>query len=283
MEFVLDETAARAAFSQPDNDGAFNGKLGDYLHILSARRPVILFAFPPKAAGTFLRTAAVIATCGQLRRINHAQGGRDTQPYLPFFIAYYLGMFGELPLVAHAHMLALGANRHFIHTLDLKPIAMLRAIPDMLASYWDMLEVDPDARASGLNNHIPERFPAMTRGQKADFLVDMLGPWYASYYAGWLEFAKAEPERVLFLQYTDFLEAPGAVLASALSHAGTPRSDAVCEGAVRATWQERALHRFNRGELHRGARYFERRHFDALARMLSYYSIPPAYQEELLG
>ena len=52
-----------------------------------------------RAAGTFLRTAAVAAIDGQLIRVVHAQGGRDGQPYLPLFIAYYLGGMGSRPLV----------------------------------------------------------------------------------------------------------------------------------------------------------------------------------------
>src|ERR1700722_10242329 len=181
----FDEAAIRAAFAQPDNDGSFAGAFGAYLEELSKRRPAVIFAFPPKAAGTFLRTAAIAAIDGQLIRGVHAQGGRDGQPYLPLFISYYLGGMGSRPLVTHLHMQALPANRRFIEALDLRPIVMLRSIPDMLASYWDMLESEETALRDGLNCLFPANFPTLSRERKADFLVDILAPWYASYYATW--------------------------------------------------------------------------------------------------
>jgi len=283
MTFAPDEMAIGAAFSQPESDGTFSGKFADYLRHIAGRRRIVMFAFPPKAAGTFLRSAAIVAVDGQLRRVVHAQGGRDAQPYLPMFIAYYLGGLGEAPLVTHVHMQALPANRNFIEVLDLKPIAMLRSIPDMLASYWDMLEQDETARREGLNCSIPEFFPSMPRTDKADFLIDILGPWYAGYFATWLDYAAQAPERVLLLHYSEFVRAPAATLARCLTHAGIPQTDVLCRSAVDEIWEERAQFRFNHGEERRGRAYFSWRHFDRLARMLSYYPIEPEQQAELLG
>jgi hypothetical protein len=283
MAFAFDERAIGAAFSQPDNDGTFSGEFGTYLRAIAGRRPIVMFAFPPKAAGTFLRSAAIAAVDGQLRRVVHAQGGRDGQPYLPMFIAYYLGGLGDAPLVTHVHMQALPANRHFIEALDLKPIVMLRSIPDMLASYWDMLEADETARRDGLNCSIPDFFPAMSRGDKADFLVDMLGPWYAGYFATWLDYAEQDPARVLLLHFHDFVREPMRALERALRHSGLPQPEIICREAIDEIWRERAIFRFNRGEERRGRSYFSWRHFDRLARMLSYYPITPECQAELLS
>ncbi len=94
-------------------------------------------------------------------------------------------------------MQALTANQKFIEAFDLKPVIMLRPIPDMLASYCDMLEHDPAALAEGLNGRIPPAFTAWDRARKTDFLIDMLGPWYASYFATWLNYAAQAPRRVL--------------------------------------------------------------------------------------
>lgn len=283
MSFAPDEMAIGAAFSQPDNDGTFSGEFGTYLRQIAGLRPIVMFAFPPKAAGTFLRSAAIAAVDGQLRRVVHAQGGRDAQPYLPLFIAYYLGALGEAPLVTHVHMQALPANRHFIEALDLKPIVMLRSIPDMLASYWDMLDQDESARRDGLNCSIPPVFPSMTRSDKADFLIDILGPWYAGYFATWLDYAVQAPERVLVLHFSEFVRGPAATLGRCLTYAGVPQTDILCRSAVDEIWEERMQFRFNRGEERRGRNYFSWRHFDRLARMLSYYPIAPEQQAELLG
>ncbi len=278
----LNESAINAAFAQPNNDGTFPDAFRSYLQALAALRPSVILAFPPKAAGTFLRTAAVVATGGQLVRIVHAQGGRDAQPYLPVFLSYYLGVLGDAPLVSHVHMQALSANRHFFEALDLKPVIMLRSISDMLVSYRDMLESDPTALSNGLNCAIPAGFGDRDDHAKNDFLIDVMGPWYAGYYATWLEFARDDPDRVCVLNYRDFLEDPTATLERLLTHCELPRSRADCEAAIAETWHERAEHRFNRGETGRGMRTFSVRQIDRLSRMLSYYSLTEERFETLI-
>lgn len=283
MRLALDDRAVRAAFSQPNEDGGFDGALGGYLHKLASRKHIVLLVFPPKAAGTFLRSAAIKAIDGQLHRIVHAQGGRDAQLYLPALIAYYAGAFGKAPLVTHVHMQALSANCRLLEALDLKPVIMLRSIPDMLASYWDMLETDANARLEGLNCLIPPLFPSMSRNDKAAFLIDVLGPWYANYFATWLEYAKQAPERVLLLRYTDFVREPAETLSCVLAHSGVARSLERCQYAVDLIWNERSKFRFNKGDAGRGQEYFALDHVERLARMLSYYPISQDLQTELLA
>jgi len=272
-----------AAFAQPKEDGGFDSNLGGYLHKLASRKPTVLLAFPPKAAGTFLRSAAIKAIDGQLHRIVHAQGGRDAQLYLPALIAYYAGAFGKAPLVTHVHMQALSANCRFLEALDLKPVVMLRSIPDMLASYWDMLETDAKARLEGLNCLIPPLFPSMPRNDKAGFLIDVLGPWYASYFATWLDYAKQAPERVLLLRYADFVREPAEMLSRVLAHSGVAKPPDRCQYAVDLIWNERGKFRFNKGTAGRGREYFTPDHVDRLARTLSYYPISQDLQTELLA
>jgi hypothetical protein len=281
MTTGLDPTAIIAAFAQPDNDGSFAGAFGKYLAELGQRRPALIFAFPPKAAGTFLRTAAIVAVDGQLIRIVHAQGGRDAQPYLPLLITYYTGGMGEKTLVTHVHMQALLANRRLLEALDLKPVTMLRSIPDMLVSYWDMLETDDTALADGLNCHFPANFRSLSRPQKADFLVDVLAPWYVGYYATWLAYAEASPQRVCVLDYEGFLRSPDVTLETALAHAGLPRPRAICRAAVDEVWREKALFRFNRGQAARGRQYFSVQQIARIRRMLSHYPIAGRVAERL--
>jgi hypothetical protein len=279
----LDPTAITAAFAQPDNDGSFAGAFGDYLAELGSRRPALIFAFPPKAAGTFLRTAAIVAVDGQLIRIVHAQGGRDAQPYLPLLISYYAGGMGEKTLVTHVHMQALQANRRLLEAFDLKPVTMLRSIPDMLASYWDMLETDDTALADGLNCHFPANFRSLPHGQKAELLVDVLAPWYVGYYATWIAYAEESPRRVCVLDYDDFLQAPDITLETALMHARLPRTRAICRAAIDEVWQEKDQFRFNRGEAARGGDYFSAQQIARIRRMLSHYPVPDRVAERLVA
>src|ERR1700722_11016750 len=203
MPVLFDPEATSAAFSQPNHDGSFPPDFGAYLNELGQTRPSIVLAFAPKAAGTYLRSAAIAAVGGKVVRAVHAQGGRDASFYLPTFLLYYAGGFPSLPLVTHVHMQALPANRHFMDTLGLKPVIMIRAIPDMLASYGDMLERDPHSPDNWLSFRLPPHYLELSPEAKGDFLVDMAGPWYASYFATWMEYAAEEPERVLTLEYVN--------------------------------------------------------------------------------
>jgi hypothetical protein len=283
MSMGFDSDAINAAFSQPDYDGRFSGAFADYLRALGTRRPVLLFAFAPKAAGTFLRSAAIEAVGGQLVRVVHAQGGRDAQPYLPIFIAYYQGGLCEGPLVAHLHMQALPANRHFLEALGIRPIIMLRPIPDMLASYWDMLAASEEARAEGLNCPIPAEFPEFGKGEKADFMIDMIAPWYVGYFATWLDFARERPEDVCVLNYAEFTADPAAVLQRALSHADLPRSRDACQAALDLAWKDRGNLRFNKGAAGRGRTYFSPAHIARLSRMLRYHPVLDGWHDALIG
>ena len=254
----------------PRTDGAFDGDALAYLRGAGARRPLLLLAFAPKAAGTFLREAAIRAVGGQLVRLVQAQGGRDAQLYLPSVLLYLLDQEAPAP-VAHVHMQALAANRHFIAALGLRPVIMLRDLADMLASFLDMLEQDPAARAEGLNCQVPRDFLARARAERLDFMIDVIAPWYASYFATWKDFADADQDRLCVLDFNAFLADPAESLWSALAHADFVVSHGECEAALASVWQERGHYRFNQGAAGRGRHTFTPEHLERLARLLSYY------------
>ncbi len=281
--FLDEHEAIDAIYTPPEADGRFDAETAQVLRRLSGRRRTVILAFAPKAAGTFFRSAAVTAADGQLVRTVHAQGERDAQLYLPTFLAYYLGRVTSDTLVTHVHMQAFTANRHVIEALDLKPIVMMRSIPDMLASYWDMLANEPEARLEGLNCRIPRAYAEMTRERQADFLIDILGPWYASYFATWLAYAEDSPGRVCVLHYDAFVADPAAALRTALAHSGMERSAKVCRGAIAENWEDRGAMRFNKGVSGRGHEYFSQAQIGRLERMLAYYDLPAARREVLVA
>jgi hypothetical protein len=282
MSLHLDERMARAAFSSPNCDGSFTPDFAAYLNDLGATRASIVLAFAPKAAGTFLRAAAATAVGGAFVRTVHAQGGRDASFYLPTFLLYYVGGFPAQPLVTHVHMQALPANRHFIDALGLRPVIMMRAIPDMLVSYADMLDRDPHSPDNWLNIRLPQNYAALSPAKKNDFLIDMIGPWYASYFATWLEYAAENPGRVCILDYDRFAGEPVAALETLLAHAGLARSREICQAALDAVWEERAEFRFNKGVSGRGLTRFTREQIARLGRQLDFYPNLAAVRDRLI-
>ena len=282
MALHLDERLANAAFSSPNCDGSFTPDFAEYLNGLGATRPSIVLAFAPKAAGTFLRSAATVAVSGAFVRTVHAQGGRDANFYLPTFLLYYVGNYPARPLVTHVHMQALPANRHFMDALDLKPVIMVRAIPDMLASYADMLDADPNSPDNWLNIRLPQNYAALPLAAQNDFLIDMVGPWYASYFATWLEYAAETPGRVCILDYDRFVAEPVAALEALLAHAGLARPRETCQAALDAVWEDRADFRFNKGVSGRGPARFTREQIARLERQLDFYPNLAAVRDRLI-
>lgn len=282
MAAVIDNKAIQAIFAQPRSDGSFEGPVLQYLRSIGERRPLLLLAFAPKAAGTYFRQAAIFATNGQLIRISHAQGGRDGRLYLPTVLTCCLDDESAAN-VTHIHMQALAANKHFIQTFGLKPIIMIRNIPDMLASFVDMLESDPTGRAEGLNCQVPDNFLDFDRAQKLDFVMDVIAPWYVSYFATWKTFVDEAPEAICVLRYRKFLSHPADTLHGALTHAGFAVAHSKCEEAMARAWKQRQMYRFNKGERGRGKTYFSPAHLAALSRMLSYYPQLASWQQELIG
>ncbi len=238
---------------------------------------------PGKAAGTFFRSALIKAINGQLVRVVHAQGGRDAQPYLPVFVEYYLGGASSKTLVAHIHMQALPSNTYFLEVFHLKPVIMLRNIADMLASYWDMLDRAGQVKDMGVNFHIPADFAQWQKSAKQEFLIDILLPWYASYFASWRDYAAQAPNNVLALRFTELLSNPVPLMRAALKHSGIVASEKDCLNAFNEVWSYRAKLRFNEGRIGRGQEYFTAVQRDHITSVISRYGNLSDWHAELLN
>ena len=282
MPLVIDNNVVKAVFAQPNPDGAFEGDALSYLRSVGARRSILFLAFAPKAAGTFFRQVTMHAINGALYRSSHAQGGRDGTPYLPNLLVYYLDE--DLPeIVLHTHMQAFAANRQLLSAFGIRPVIMLRNIPDMLASFWDMLEADPVARAQCLNCVVPDSFVELSHAQKADFILDIIAPWYASYFASWKSFADEAPEQVCVLRYQDFCQSPENSIQMALAHAGFAVSRNACTEALGKVWPHRSSFRYNKGTGGRAKSYFNARQLAEIARKLSHYPQLEGWASDLMG
>jgi hypothetical protein len=273
--------AVAALFASPRIDGAFEDGLLGVARALGHRRPLVLLPFAPRCAGTFLRTAAIEAIGGQLMRFVHAEGGRDASLYLPWLIAYFSGALTPDIAVTHVHMPAAAANRHLIDAFDLHPCVMRRSIPDSLSSLLAMIEDDPDVPI-GFSFLKPPGFADMAATRRADVLIDLMGPWYAQFYASWKAYAEDTPERVLLADYSDFCEAPADVLEQVLAHARAPQPFRTCTAAIAAVWAEREKFRCNRGVPHHRAAPFSAAQLVRLERFVSYYAVLDDWRDMLL-
>lgn len=281
MTSFLPPEAIDVLFAMPRIDGAFENKLLAAARALGHRRPLVLLTYAPRCAGTFLRTAAIEACNGQLVRFTHAEGGRDASFYLPWLIAYFNGALTPGTAVTHVHMPAATANCHLIDAFDLHPCVMRRSIPDSLLSLLSMIEDDP-GMPIGFSFLLPTGFADMPAVKRADILIDLMGPWYAQFYASWKTYSEAQPERVLITDYADFCAAPADTLELILAHARAPQAYDTCAAALASVWTERDKFRCNRGLPHHRAAPFTAAQRARLERFVSYYSVLDPWRDVLL-
>jgi hypothetical protein len=283
MLMALPNEYLKLIFQQPSNDGRFDEESARIAGSLGAKRPLVILPFAPKAAGTFFRSALIKAINGQLVRVVHAQGGRDAQPHLPIFVEYFTSRGSPKTLVAHIHMQALPANTYFLEAFRLKPVIMLRNIADMMASYWDMLESADHVRDMGVNFHVPGDFAQWQAVEKQEFLIDILLPWYASYFASWGDYVARAPQNVMVLRFTDFLAAPITSMRDALRHSGLDTTEDSCRHAFDAVWASRSKLRYNEGRIGRGKEYFTPGQCDHISKVVARYRDLGDWHAELLS
>jgi hypothetical protein len=134
-----------------------------------------------------------------------------------------------------------------------------------------MLEPDPLSHTYWLNTAVPQNYPSLSDEAKADFMVDMMGPLYASYFATWRDYSVRAPGRVLVLNYDEFRADPVPTLVKLLAHSGLPRRPEICRAALDAVWRERSGYRFNQGVSGRGRIRLTPAQIARLARQVDYY------------
>ncbi|MGB8363627.1 MAG: hypothetical protein WCE20_03730 [Rhizomicrobium sp.] len=282
MSAQIDSTDMQAVFAKPRHDGCFEGALLQYARRISNLRRIIVLAFPPKAASTFLCQAATYAVDGQHVRTPYALGGRDGSFYLPTIMVSFLDRSSPIT-VTHIHMQAFNSNRHFIEAFNLKPVIMIRSIPDALASFCDMMDSTEQLRIDGFQCVIPPDFLDMDRETKINFIVDMFAPWYVSYYASWKSYVDCAPERICVLHYDEFREDPADCLHRAVVHSGLSITKSKCEESVERARSEREQLKYNKGVGGRGKEYFSQAHLMRIASMLAYYPQLKPWMSELMG
>ncbi len=190
------------------------------------------------------------------------------RPTFPTCLAWHLDK--DLPHpIAHIHMQAFAANRNLLSAFGIRPVIMLRNVPDMLTSFWDMLDTDADARRDGLNCVVPEDFTSFSDAQKADFMVDIIAPWYASYFASWKSFCDEAPgSRFASCATTD-----SAARRTNPSTPPSPMPALSCRAPPaakrwRAPGPSAKIFGYNKGTEGRGRTYFSPRHLAEISRKL---------------
>ena len=206
-------------------------------------------------------------------RPGHAFGGRDVTPYLPALLAQRLSPTGPKAILTHAHMIAHYSNIQLLKLLKIKPVVMKRSIPDMLCSYFDMLETEGRDDNGNYNwsilcgVHTDPTFLHFDADQRIDFLVYHQAQWYIQFYASWRRADRNKLVPVHWATYDAFRTDPIRTIIGILDFYGLADRAAAAPEAVDQAQANRSSLRFNKGVSGRGMTLLEPHHIQHLHRL----------------
>ena len=152
---------------------------------------LILIAAYPRSASNYL-SYLISETLGyERRKLSMGTGFFHETIYLPKLVDSL-----ATNSVVTQHIRANSELRSFIHELDLRIIILVRNIFDVIVSYNDYITkhgwspIDPD-KGSTYPEFCKDYFN-FDDSIKFDYIIDMVVPWYISFYASWYNYTVAE-------------------------------------------------------------------------------------------
>lgn len=154
-------------------------------------------------------------------------------------------------LVVHQHTKATQLNIRLIKTFKMIPIVTVRNIFDIVVSLRDHLVNRSLINAHGI--YIADNFLKMEHSEQIDFVIDMMIPYYFSFYVSWYYASMKKTVNMLWVKYEDFVNSPVNV---ALNMSDFCQLD-VTEQEIKKTLEtiEQDKHKFgyNKGIIGRGS------------------------------
>ncbi len=136
--------------------------------------PRAFIAAMPRSASTYLSNLVVGSTGWPRAALRFSLDGHDQDVDLPT-----IRRFATRSTVTQQHCRATESNLHLLQAFGVRPIVLVRDVPDALLSNAEFR--DRGGFAGAERDPWPEIDPAF----RLDVTVDELGPWYLSFYAGW--------------------------------------------------------------------------------------------------
>nr|WP_203293154.1 hypothetical protein [Luteirhabdus pelagi] len=152
-------------------------------------------------------------------------------------------------ILSKHHTLATNPNIELFVKYQIKPIILIRNIPDVIISLRDHI-------AKTLiwpHFFVPKDFGEWENAKQYDFLIDLATPWYIFFYVSW---TKAIQDKILvakMINYNDFNTNSPQVIKETLEFYGFNFNLSSIEQSINNIKKmPRNLNRINKGEINRG-------------------------------
>ena len=214
--------------------------------LLGKPAPYIFLATMPKSASTFLHRALVQLTGFESAYFASAYYNIEQELYRPYLIDYF-----DVPCVTQQHTRPNRINIDLFREFGIRPIVLVRDIPDVLVSMRDHILNERPDNLPGL--HVPAEFESLNAKRQLEFVVAGMGPWLISFYAAWDEVRRSGELETHWLHFRDVVADWPAALKVVTDFHGIHHSDAECQAAVESLRKrEQSQLRINKGVSGRG-------------------------------
>ena len=223
---------------------------------LSRRAHSVFVTAMPKSASTFL-AACLAETTGFVRFFLGQDYLAEQDLYLPRLIDAW-----GMDIVCQQHARAIRPNLDLMAEFSIRPVVLVRDIGDALVSLCDHLHREsPTTPVFDAD----ESFLRRDRAAQLDALIDIVGPWYVGFHAGWV---RADIDK-LWLTYAEVVADPSVAVGRVLRHYGIERAPDEIERATSRASDGQA--RLNVGRGGRGHEHLTAAQLDRLRRLAGHF------------
>ncbi len=202
----------------------------------------LLIACMPKSGSTFLKEVLCTLTGCQEANLSYAYIQYEHEIYLP-----HLLQCAYQNTVTQQHCRASKPNEQILQAFDIRPIVLVRNLPDVVISYSSFLD-----NGAVADTFFGDVWPTLNEQGKYDLIIDHVMPWYAGFYASWERAQRLGRLNCLFVTYEEMVADKPATIARIASFLDLKKTSEECATAVRAVDGNPAKTRFNKGIVGRG-------------------------------
>ena len=218
--------------------------LADYTATIKPHElsPYLFIACMPKSGSSFLKTALCALTgypeCG----LTYSYMQNEQELYLPQVLDT-----ATKAIVTQQHCRATEANLQIMQGFGIRPIVLIRDLPDILSSLYDFYEAGATS-----NTFFAPYWPNLSPSERVDLIVDHVVPWYLAFYASWVAAERAGRLEMLWMRYQDMIADKPAALARVARFYGIDAPPVKVASSIAAAEGDRGATRFNKGVVGRG-------------------------------
>ncbi len=223
--------------------------------------PFLFVACMPKSGSSFLKTALVALTGYFEATLTYAFHQNEQELHLPGVLA-----MARRATVTQQHARATEANLQIMQGFGIRPVVLVRNLADVAVSLCDFYDGGAD-----VNTFFRPVWSGLDRAEKLDAIVDLVMPWYVSFYASWAYASRDARVDIHWLTYAGLTRDKSAALSAVARFYGIEKSAAEIAAAVVAADGNRQGTRFNQGVAGRGAAQLSGGQRDRIARLAAHY------------